>query len=234
MGLRASDKRDRPARAAPDRAGSPGHAHRRASARRRRQPAPTSPCWNATAFVVAGVSAQHKSDVLNTTLLAQLGATKKYDREKQTKEWYDSYRTVLENVGWVVGAFDFKDFGIEGDKFTADEVVLKVLAAIATGNDLATIAETWEALKALNDDARQIVFFNRSSHGNDSGSLQISAVADSDDVAVMKLGAFTFSTRDTVTNLLWFQFATARTDFYQGSQTMDLNGTRSMRRYAKR
>lgn len=44
---------------------------------------------------VAGVSGQHKSDALNSTLLAQLAANKKFDREKQTVEWYDFYKNRL-------------------------------------------------------------------------------------------------------------------------------------------
>src|SRR5262245_44005572 len=48
-----------------------------------------------TVSFVAGVSAQHQADILNSTLLAQLAANKKYDREVATREWYDFYKTVL-------------------------------------------------------------------------------------------------------------------------------------------
>src|SRR5690349_9812246 len=48
---------------------------------------------------VAGLTAQQKSDTLNSVLLAQLAANTKFNRETQTRDWYDFFRTVLENVG---------------------------------------------------------------------------------------------------------------------------------------
>ena len=45
------------------------------------------------------LSGQNKEDVLNSTLLAQLAANKKYDRKSQHDEWYMFYMKVLENVG---------------------------------------------------------------------------------------------------------------------------------------
>src|SRR5947209_20542739 len=62
---------------------------------------------SSTASFVAGVSKQHREDVLNSTLLADLAASKKYDRENDTENWYQFYRTVLENVGWVIVEFSF-------------------------------------------------------------------------------------------------------------------------------
>src|ERR1043166_957342 len=48
-----------------------------------------------------GVSGQQKEDVLNSTLLAQLAANRKHDRERDTVGWYGLYRTVLEQGGWI-------------------------------------------------------------------------------------------------------------------------------------
>ncbi len=57
-----------------------------------------------------GVSAQHKADVLNSCLLAQLAANKKHDREADPKAWYDYYRFVLENIAWVIRGWEFERF----------------------------------------------------------------------------------------------------------------------------
>jgi hypothetical protein len=50
---------------------------------------------------VDGLSGQQKEDVLNSTLYAQLAANRKHDRERDTGGWYNLYRTVLEQLGWV-------------------------------------------------------------------------------------------------------------------------------------
>ena len=45
------------------------------------------------------LSRVHKSDVLNSTLLAQLTADKKYNRNKDTDKWNEIYINVGE--GWL-------------------------------------------------------------------------------------------------------------------------------------
>lgn len=172
---------------------------------------------------VAGMSAQNKSDVLNSTLLAQLAANKKFDREKKPQDWYGFYKYVLENVGWVLADFKFDKFSAGGATFSVDEVVLKVLAAIATKNDIAVVMETVEALKSLSDKDRRVVLFDSATHSSSNGNFQIAATAESDDVAVMKLGAFYFTTSQTVTRLLWMKFSNTQARFYQGGQTCNLN-----------
>jgi hypothetical protein len=47
-----------------------------------------------------GVTGQQKEDLLNSTLLEQLAANHRFDREKDTLNWYEAYRTVLRGVGW--------------------------------------------------------------------------------------------------------------------------------------
>lgn len=175
-----------------------------------------------TSFV-AGLAAQQKRDVLNSTLLAQLAANKAYDREKQTTEWYKKYREVLETVGWVLQEFDFTIFQTSGASFDVQEVVLKLLAAIATQDDIAVVTETLDAMKALSDEDGRVVLFNTASHSFHKGNFQVGAAAESDGVVVMKIGAFHFGTTETVNRLLWLRFSSNVSNMYQGSQTMNLN-----------
>ncbi|QOJ01539.1 MAG: hypothetical protein HRU70_14030 [Phycisphaeraceae bacterium] len=170
-----------------------------------------------------GVSEQHKRDVLNSCLLAQLAANKKYDREKAPREWYTFYHTVMENCAWVVRAFAFEEFKASGATFDVHEAVIKVLAAIATGNDLAIIKETLDALKALSNDDHRVVLFDTSSTHQNKGTFQVSSAAETDGVVSLKLGAFHFTADTNVTRLLWFRFASSSTSFYKGAQTVTLN-----------
>jgi len=172
---------------------------------------------------VAGVSAQHKSDALNATLLAQLAANKKYDREKNAVEWYKFYVSVLENVGWVVQEWNFTKFNARGNTFSVDNVIADVLAAIATAEDKNVIEETINAIKALDNGDGRLTIWDQNSASLDKGNFQISACSESQGVLTMKLGAFYFSTDETVNRVLWFQFSTSRTEFYKGGQTVNLN-----------
>jgi hypothetical protein len=171
----------------------------------------------------AGVSKQHKSDVLNSCLLAQLAANKQFDREEKPKEWYDYYKYVLENVAWVIRGWEFQKFETSGATFDMQDVVIKVLAAIATGNDVAIIKETIEALKALSKDDHRVVLFDRSTTKDKKGNFQVSAATETDMIVAMKLGAFFFETETAVTSVLWFRFSSSKTSFYKGAQVVALD-----------
>jgi hypothetical protein len=170
-----------------------------------------------------GVSATHKADVLNSTLLAQLAANYQYDREEKPVEWYKFYRDVLENIAWVIMGFNWEQFKGSGTTLSVDEVVIKILAAIATQNDIAIIMETVEALKALSDGDDRVVLFNQESHSDKKGNFQIADVAEVDGLVNLKMGAFYFSTAQTVTSILWMKFSSSETNFYMAGQTMTLN-----------
>jgi hypothetical protein len=88
---------------------------------------------------LAGVDRQSQADVLNSMLLAQLAANKKFDREADTVGWYGFYHDVLENLGWVVQQFAFSKYDVAGSTVTVDKVVREVLAAIATENGAAVV-----------------------------------------------------------------------------------------------
>lgn len=172
---------------------------------------------------VAGVSPQSQSDALNSTLLAQLAANKKFDRETQTEDWYKFYHTVLENVGWVVQAFDFTKFNASGSTFTVNAVIADVLEAIATKDDKAVIDSTIKAVKALDDGDGRLVLWDDNSTKLDKGNFQISSCNESDGVLVMKIGAFHFKTDKRVTGVLWFTFSSSSTSMYKGGQVMTLD-----------
>lgn len=129
----------------------------------------------------------------------------------------------METVGWVIAGFKFTKFSAGGATFDVNEVIIKLLEAIGTGNDIAIAAETLEALKALSDDDGRVVLFNTESSSLDKGNFQIALAAESDDVVVLKVGAFYFSTSENVTRVLWFRFSGSSTSFYMGSQTINLN-----------
>ena len=80
------------------------------------------------------VTGQVKRDILNATSLAQLAATKKYDREWSTEDWYREYNRVLGIVGFVMEGFEFDGYSASGSTLSMDEAVLEIIGSLATGN----------------------------------------------------------------------------------------------------
>lgn len=172
---------------------------------------------------VAGLSLQQKQDVLNSTLLAQLAANKAFDRETKTTEWYAKYHDVLENIGWVVSAFDFTKFQASGSKFTIEKVVLELIAAIATQNALLVTNAALEAIKSISSDSKAFALWNSTTHSTSNGNFQISPCVRSDNNVAMALAAFYFAAEAVDFQFLWFNYSSSSTDLYKGGQVVVLN-----------
>lgn len=172
---------------------------------------------------VSGMSEKLRHDVLNSTLLAQLAATKKFDRFRDSENWYKFYREVLENVGWVIQAFDFTKFETSGDTFSVASDVIGVLLAICTGDESALVQSALNAVKNMTDGDSRLVLFETESHSTNQGSFQISAAAEDKGLAVLKFGGFRFDSSQNVTRVLFFSFSSASASLFKGAQTVVLN-----------
>jgi hypothetical protein len=53
---------------------------------------------------VEGLNGQDKTDVMNSTLLAQLSANEAFDRFEKPLHWFRVYSDVLRSVGWEMWA----------------------------------------------------------------------------------------------------------------------------------
>lgn len=171
----------------------------------------------------ADLDTQGQEDVLNSTLLAQLAANKKFDREKQTKEWYDFYKTVLEKVGWVVESFEFTKYNSSSASFETSKVVLDILASICSGQEMLVVASAVKALNDLSNDDKRVKIFESQSHSLEQGNFQVSHCVQSNDLISMKLGTFYFTTTEKVVRVLWHKFESAGCQFYRGAQKITLS-----------
>ncbi len=172
---------------------------------------------------VAYLDSQGKSDVLNSTLLAQLAANKKFNREEKPEEWYKFYSNVLENVGWVLQAFDFNKYNASSASFETSKMILDVVAALCTGNELLIVRSTIKALNDLKTDDKRVKLFEQTSHTLKKGNFQIAVCSQENKQITMKIGCFYFSTAENVVRVLWHKFESGKTDMYQGAQVITLN-----------
>jgi hypothetical protein len=171
-----------------------------------------------------GFKATEKNDVLNSMVLAQLAANKVADRENQTEAWYAKYREVMENIGWAIQNFQFSEFNAAASDFSADQVILQVMSAIGTGDEIAAGVAVINALKSLSDGDGRLVLFDTNSHEAHNGNFQVTvATKDENQNTVVKMGAFFFKSTDTVTRFLWFKFNSVSTHFWQAGEAITLD-----------
>lgn len=172
---------------------------------------------------VANLDFQGKSDVLNSTLLAQLAANKKFNREEKPEEWYNFYKNVLENLGWVIQEFNFDKYNSSSATFDTSTAILGVLTALCSANELAIVKSTIDALNALKSEDNRVTIFEQNSHSLKKGNFQISICNQQNRQITMKIGCFYFDTSENVVRVLWHKFNSSKCSMYKGTQVVTLN-----------
>ena len=183
-------------------------------------------------YVVAGgltaftknVTGQIKQDVLNATLLAQLASDKKYNRERETANWYECYIKVLEQVGFAIQDFEFVSYNTTAKTVIMDEVVIAILSKIANGEETEVIMGTLNAMQKLSKHDEKIILFDK--HGSHSafGNFQVCSCDQArDGVVSLSLGAFYFKSYQKDDNFIFFPWDTMYTKITCGAQKLILN-----------
>jgi hypothetical protein len=172
---------------------------------------------------VTGLKSQHKEDVLNSTLLAQLAANTAFDRWSDTNNWYKKYVEVLANVAWVIESFSFTQYEGSSESFTMDKVVLEILKAIATGEQEDVINETMKTLEALDDGDGKLVLFDTNASNLKRGNFQMGTCQSDGENVAMSMGTFYFSSEQSSSRFLWFEYKKAETKLFKAGQKVVLN-----------
>ena len=175
------------------------------------------------ASFVKNLTGQQKQDVLNSALLAQLAASKIYDRQNETTKWYDFYKRVLENVGWVIQSFQFKEYQTENSSFKLSEVTLEILGALVEPE-----AEIMMVVKgtidALSKSKGGIALFDFGSTSGGNSNFQIMpCTLDQSQQITLALMAFEFHARHYEDDFFFFSWSSQDTKLNYATQTCTLN-----------
>ncbi|KAF9474006.1 hypothetical protein BDN70DRAFT_997340 [Pholiota conissans] len=175
----------------------------------------------ATSFIT-GISHQNKHDVMNSTLLAQLSANAMFNRYSEPEKWYEYYRFVLENLGWVVTGFVFTEQSLQDIAVSVDKIVLDFLQTYLDPTQLSTIERVISALKNKEDPAVKI--FRSAASDSHQANFQIGCCEEDENENVsFSIGCFAYSTSDNITNALFANLHKANAKFQNAFQTMTLN-----------
>lgn len=185
-----------------------------------------------TASVVAGsvasftgkVTGDARKDVKNATLFAQLAADYAFDRQGQPMEWYDKYVEVLSQIGWNRPGFAFDTYRSTGSKVQLDEVVLTILAALATENEIALVSASMEALKSMSDGSKQMTVWDSKSSSGSKGNFQILPCTQEEngDVAMILTG-MQFTANHSESRFLWWSWSSDSIDIKRAAARFVLN-----------
>ena len=157
---------------------------------------------------VKGVSNDRRQDIVNSSLLAQLAASRKVPDKKNVIAWYNAYFEVLENIGWVIQDSTFSTYTQEADGLETHEAILKA-AAVFLGPApaaLAVVTSTLEALKSMTPDTSWMTIFDRETRTAETAHFQIALAEQGDnDQFFVSLMAFSLKAQAAITQFLFFK-----------------------------
>lgn len=179
---------------------------------------------NASSVVsfVENLTPTQKEDVLCSTLFAQRAANKRHDRREALDAWYRVYTETLEILGWALEGAPFEAHRSWDGEISFDRAALGIIASVATGNQLAILTETLDALRDLAEDDDRIRLFDLSTSQAEGGCFQIGAAEAAGDVIGMAVGAFYYVSEDDRKNILFVSWGDSRLDFWAAAQRMSL------------
>lgn len=178
---------------------------------------------------VEGLNAQLKSDVLNSTLLAQLAASAKFPRDPDTFQynvagWYNCYTDTLQKVGWNIQGLSFSQHGVSGSMFQVNEVVIRLLAGMVTHSAGLIVQSALEALNAAKaKESRALTLWKSHTDTDANGSFQVACCSEHEGCAAMALGAFYMTSRNKIQHVLWCDYSSSDTNVQCASTQVVLN-----------
>lgn len=172
---------------------------------------------------VNNVPSQQRTDVLNSSLLAQLAANKKHDPYNDTETWFKFYAKVMKNVGWVIQDFEFTAYKISEIDFKLSQLTLQILSGLVGGN-----AEIMKVLKGTVDslakDPGGVSLYSSKSTSANKGKFLIApcAVDSSRQVTVALLGLH-FEAPQNEKNFFFFKWKSSSMRLWVSTQKCTLN-----------
>ena len=170
------------------------------------------------------LSSVHRSDVLNSTLLAQLAAGKDHNWTTQTTEWYKKYVHVLGKIGWVVQDFEFEKYEEDSQTLQVSNAIIDIVKDILSPAEIQGVKRVLEALHSPQNELRWNVFDKKSTGPNNNRNFQVlPCYEDVSGQVVIVLGSFYFTATSREDRWLLFQYNSADVHLFKVTQVATLN-----------
>jgi len=173
---------------------------------------------------VDGLVKQETQDVLDSVEFATRVARAQFDRNLQSKDWYNEFLDALQNVGWTVEQFAFSRFEQDEGNLQMDKAALSIISEIATGNQLSVLSKSIDALKSLSEGDKPIDIFDYFSSSAAGANFQLGSVQKSENnVLSMAFGGFHFANKKRKRKFLFVSWGEEDVELWTGAQKMTLN-----------
>ncbi|MHA6198525.1 hypothetical protein ACX3YG_29645 [Pseudomonas wadenswilerensis] len=171
---------------------------------------------------VSGLSQQAREDVLNSTLLMQLAASKRFDKARQREEWFNFYTEGLGKLGWTVSHNEMQRYKPSAKAFTLNEVVLDIIDGVSGGSAFSPIAR--RTFESLRKQPHALELFLENCNDGHVGTFQIMPCTQNAEGDVTMLMTCMQVVRNTTSSsILFVTFQNNDVQIYRAAQTAVLN-----------
>lgn len=172
---------------------------------------------------VSGLSAENRADILESTLLAQLGANSKVPDQKDVINWYKAYIEILTKVGWTMEGGEVQQFSAKANVVELQSVIIDILMAAFGADFLQIVKKALDGIKSLADSNGKIEAFEKNTHSESNGSFQIGVATQEGDAVSMNLGTFLITSTSKISHILFIKFTKDETDLQYASGKLTLD-----------
>lgn len=191
-------------------------------------------CDNSIILFVGEENEQVRKDVTNSLMLAQLHADRcMQEFKKKTgsapmlvpclEEWYSKFLETFHHMNWVDIGFQTTKVQAAGRDMSVEKVILQLMESLGNQEERSKFRKAMAVLKALPSDDQKLTLFKQRSAEKDFSQFLVHMVyINAKGDATMKTGMIGVSTKETVTNILWFEWRDTNTQVYKADHTMML------------
>ncbi|KZT03738.1 uncharacterized protein LAESUDRAFT_728748 [Laetiporus sulphureus 93-53] len=172
---------------------------------------------------VGNLSAQQKSDVINSTLFAQWAANSQFNRNKEPTKWYDVYTSTLEKVGWTVQAMSFMELPNASTYGTVDKAVLRVMETFLTPALVEPFRAMIEALDKPDAERAYSIFKKRSWEQTMADFQSGVCILGNGNNVKWRIACYDYQASGFDGNVLFFKFGSSSVTFQYNTQDMVLD-----------
>lgn len=193
-------------------------------------------CDKSIVMFVGASNAAVRRDVIDSLVLAQLNADKQLEMRNKAraattgtfasddaKFWFEQLQTTFQHLCWADTQFDMSEVVLTGTNFSMDQILLQVIDSVTNSDEQNKFRHALTILKSLPQDDDRMQLFARRSTQTDLRSFLVHVVyIDGSGSAFMKTTMMALSTKEAVTNVLWFQWQNRDTKVYKVEHNMVL------------
>ena len=127
------------------------------------------------------------------------------------------------------------DFDSSKSLVEIEKVVLDIVASALTGNQIAVVLKTIEALKALKDHDTRLIAFEENTHKSENGNFQIGFVENNDGILSLVSSSYILETTSKFNKILFVRWSkgTTKLKYYLTKATLNQNHYNLIRRAVK-